>query len=228
MGGVPLFVRRFVKKLENIESKYIFAICTYGGASVTSMKCLEKLINSQGGKIKAEFAVNMPSNMAGPNLNNTKKQEKLFEVWNKNLDYISKFVKTRKEGKFDTENVLFGHAYLLLKLIYSPLMFLFKPSTLKHLKKYSSASLPYEQQLPLMDRSFSTNKKCNGCGTCSKICPVNNIKIIKDSPSWQHHCEFCLACFHWCPEEAIVSNELKETVRYHHPSVKLSDMMRID
>ena len=152
----------------------------------------------------------------------------MFEVWNKNLDYISEFVKNRKEGIFDTDNVLFGRAYLLLKLIYSPLMFLFKPSTLKQLKKYSSASLPYEQQLPLMDRSFSTNKKCNGCGTCSKICPVNNIKIIKDSPSWQHHCEFCLACFHWCPEEAIISSELKETVRYHHPSIKLSDMMRTD
>jgi ferredoxin len=228
LGGVPLIVRRFVKKLENIESKYLFAICTYGGTSITSMKCLEKLINSQGGKIKAGFTVNMPSNMAGPNLNNTKKQEKLFEVWNKNLDYISEFLKTRKEGRFDTENVLFGRAYLLLKLIYSPLMFLFKPSTLKHLKKYSSASLPYEQQLPLMDRSFSTNTKCNGCGTCSKICPVNNIKIIKDSPSWQHHCEFCLACFHWCPEEAIVSSELKKTVRYHHPGVKLLDMLRID
>lgn len=127
LGGVPLIVRRFVKKLENIESKYLFAICTYGGASITSMKCLEKLINSQGGKIKAGFTVNMPSNMAGPNLNNTKKQEKLFAVWNKNLDYISEFVKTRKEGRFDTENVLFGRAYLLLKLIYSPLMFLFKP-----------------------------------------------------------------------------------------------------
>jgi len=187
LGGLPLIVRRFVKKLENIESKYIFAICTYGGASVTAIKCLEKLINSQGGKIRAGFTVNMPSNMAGPNLNNTKKQEKMFDVWNKNLDYISEFVKNRKEGIFDTDNVLFGRAYLLLKLIYSPLMFIFKPSTLKQLKKYSSASLPYEQQLPLMDRSFSTNKKCNGCGTCSKICPVNNIKIIKDSPSWQHH-----------------------------------------
>ena len=146
------------------------------------MKCLEKLINSQGGKISAGFTVNMPSNMAGSNLNNRKKQEKLFDVWNKNLDYISEFIKTRKEGRFDTENVLFGRAYLLIKLIYSPLMFLFKPSTLKQFKKYSSASLPYDQQLPLMDRSFSTNTKCNGCGTCFKICPVNNIKISKRLP----------------------------------------------
>jgi formate hydrogenlyase subunit 6/NADH:ubiquinone oxidoreductase subunit I len=223
--GVPLIVRRFVKKLENIENKYIFGICTYGGASVTALKCLNKLINSRGGKLSAGFTVNMPSNMAGPNLNNPEKQQKMFDVWNENLDYISEFVNTRKEGKFDTQNLLFGRAYILLKLIYSPLMFLFKPSTSKHLNKYSSESLPYEEQLPLMDKSFSTDEKCVDCGNCSRICPVNNIKMVDDKPSWQHHCEFCLACFHWCPKGAIKSDELKNTVRYHHPDVKISDML---
>ena len=223
--GVPLIVRRFVKKLENMENKYIFGICTYGGASVTALKCLNKLINSRDGKLSAGFTVNMPSNMAGPNLNNTEKQHKMFDVWNENLDYISEFINTRKEGEFDTQNILFGRAYILLKLIYSPLMFLFKPSTLKHLKKYSSESLPYEEQLPFMDKSFSTDEKCVGCGNCSRICPVNNIKMVDNKPSWQHHCEFCLACFHWCPKAAIKSSELTNTIRYHHPDVKISDML---
>jgi flavodoxin len=30
LGGIPLIVRRFTRKLEDIDSKYIFAICTYG------------------------------------------------------------------------------------------------------------------------------------------------------------------------------------------------------
>jgi ferredoxin/flavodoxin len=227
-GGVPLIVRRFANKLEDMESKYVFGICTYGGASVTALKCLDSIIRSKGGKLSGRFTVNMPSNMAGSNMNNEEKQEKMFNIWNDNLEYIAEFVNTRRESKFDTPNTLFGRGYTVLKLIYSPLMFLFKSSTLKQLKKYSSESLSYGEQIQNMDRSFSTNENCNGCGNCSKICPVNNIKIIEDKPSWQHHCEFCLACFHWCPNEAIISLELKNTVRYHHPEVKLSDMINED
>jgi flavodoxin len=29
--GIPLIVERFIKKLEDIDSKYIFAVCTCGG-----------------------------------------------------------------------------------------------------------------------------------------------------------------------------------------------------
>jgi formate hydrogenlyase subunit 6/NADH:ubiquinone oxidoreductase subunit I/flavodoxin len=226
-GGVPLIVRRFVNKLENLESKYVFGICTYGGASVTALKCLDRLVKARGGKLSAWFTVNMPSNMAGSNMNNPQKQEKMFHIWNENLEHIAEFINTQKEGKYDTENSLFGRAYFLLKLIYSPLMFLFKPTTLKQLKRYSSSSLSYAEQLQFMDRSFSTNDNCTGCGTCDKICPVNNIELVDDKPSWQHHCEFCLACFHWCPKEAIISPELKNTVRYHHPNVQLTDMYRV-
>jgi len=69
-------------------------------------------------------------------------------------------------------------------------------------------------------------KNAFGCQNCSRICPVKNIKIVDDKPSWQHHCEFCLACFHWCPEKAIISSELENTIRYHHPDVEISDMLR--
>ena len=225
-GGVPLIVRKFVRKLENIGSKYIFAICTYGSASVAALKYLDKIFKMRGGKLAAGFTVNMPNNMAGSKINNTPKQQKMFRVWKENIKLIYEHVYTRKEGKFDTPNVLVGKAYILIKLLFTPLIFLFKPLTLKHLKKYSNSShLSYEELLPFMDKSFHTDEKCVGCGNCSKICPVKNIKMVDNRPSWQHHCEFCLACFHWCPEEAITSSELTNTIRYHHPDVKISDML---
>lgn len=228
-GGVPLIVRRFVKKLENIGSKYIFAICTYGGASVKALNCLDKIINLNGGKLEGRFTVNMPSNMYGPKINNTKNQQKMFSVWKENIQVIYGHINAQKEGKFDTPNIFVGRAYTLIKLIFTPLIFLFKPLTLMHLKRYSdSSSQSYEELLPSMDRSFHTNEKCVGCQNCFKICPVKNIKMVDNKPSWQHHCEFCLACFHWCSKSAITSSELKNTIRYHHPDVKISDMLRMD
>jgi len=105
-GGVPLIVRRFVKKLKNIESKYIFAICTYGSASVVTLKYLGKIIKSCGGKLSAGFTVNMPNNMAGPKINNCKNQQKMFDVWKENIEVIHEYINTRKEGRLDTTNVL--------------------------------------------------------------------------------------------------------------------------
>jgi flavodoxin/ferredoxin len=224
-GGVPLIVRRFIHKLENMGSKYIFAICTYGSGSFNALKFLGKL-ESQGGKLSAGFTVNMPNNMAGSKINNTSKQQKMSWVWKENIEVISENIMARKECRLDMPNVLTGKAYILIKLIFTPLIFLFKPLTLMHLKRYSNSSnRSYEELLPFMDRSFHTDEKCIGYRTCLRICPVENIQMVQKTPEWRHQCEFCLACFHWCPEGAITSSELKNTLRYHHPDVKISDMV---
>lgn len=77
------------------------------------------------------------------------------------------------------------------------------------------------------DKNFWTDDKCNGCGTCSKICPANNIKIIEGKPKWQHNCELCVGCMQWCPQQSIQYK--KNTVkrgRYHHPDIKVMELFQ--
>lgn len=77
-----------------------------------------------------------------------------------------------------------------------------------------------------MDGKFCADEKCNSCGICEKICPSNNITLIEGKPDWHQKCEQCLACIQWCPQEAIQYG--KKTIkykRYHHPQVKLKDMV---
>ncbi|MBA7532457.1 hypothetical protein ES705_24683 [subsurface metagenome] len=224
-GGIPQIVKRFVCKLNNIESKYIFAVCTYGSASIVTLNFLARIIKCRGGRLAAKFTVNMPANIY-PFLA-IKKHQKMFDIWKKYIDVIGKYVRKRKKGKFNTANVLVGKAYLLLKLFGLPLLLLYKNTTIKQLQKGTNSSLrSYDELLPLMDRSFDVDEKCDGCQICAKVCPVNNIRMIDDKPSWKHHCEFCLACFHWCPREAISSSALKSTLKYHHAEVKLSDILK--
>ena len=102
----------------------------------------------------------------------------------------------------------------------------------KQLAKISSensvqiSKYKFENLIRLADKSFEVNDHCTGCGTCSQICPVNNIKIINNKPEWQHHCENCYACYVWCPNDAIQGEIVAYNKKYHHPDVKISDMMK--
>lgn len=69
------------------------------------------------------------------------------------------------------------------------------------------------------------NENCTGCGICSKVCPLENIKIENKAPLWGGSCVSCMACIHWCPEKAI--NYGKTTLqrgRYHNPKVTLKSL----
>lgn len=85
--------------------------------------------------------------------------------------------------------------------------------------------LPIDEIVPLMDKNFKCDERCNGCGICEKICPVKNIKMLKLMPSWEHHCEQCFACLQWCPQSSIQFGIKTEGERYHHPDIKLSDLL---
>jgi ferredoxin len=212
--GIPLIVGRFVKKLGNLGSKYIFAVCTCGYMPGTTIENLRKAIESRGGKLAAGFTVRM----SNKNLTE-RKQQKMLIKRKKKLEAICEYVNAQKEGKFETRG-------LLLKILLAPLRSIEKPVFLYRYKKLSNTSnLSFSELVPLADRSFRTNENCNGCGICAKVCPVNNIKLVDNKPLWQHHCETCYACYAWCPKEAISGDIVAYNEWYHHPEVKLSDMV---
>ena len=53
------------------------------------------------------------------------------------------------------------------------------------------------------DKRFYVEDNCNGCGICTKICPVENINLNGKRPVWLHKCEQCMACLNWCPKGSI-------------------------
>lgn len=44
--------------------------------------------------------------------------------------------------------------------------------------------------------------KCNQCGICADICPLNNIEM-KKYPVYRYKCQFCMRCASLCPNNAI-------------------------
>ena len=213
--GIPLIIERFVRKLKNLGSKYIFAVCTCGYMPGTTIENLRKAIASSGGKLAAGFTVRMSSKKL-----DERKQKKMRVNRMKKIEVICEYVNARREGRFETRG-------LLRKIVLAPLRALEKPIFMHRYKKLSNTSkTSFSELIPLADRSFRTNADCNGCGTCARVCPVNNIKIVDGKPVWLHHCETCYACYGWCPKNAIRGDIVDYNDWYHNPEVNLSDMIR--
>ncbi|MCR4965928.1 MAG: EFR1 family ferrodoxin [Bacteroidales bacterium] len=86
-----------------------------------------------------------------------------------------------------------------------------------------------KRTLPMLTPTVSP-EKCNGCGVCINVCPRENIVKINGKAHCESNCTQCLACVHFCPMQAVELRDkstLKER-QYHHPLVKLSDLMRND
>ncbi len=62
---------------------------------------------------------------------------------------------------------------------------------------------PFLKRLANNQPFFTVSDACNGCGQCSKVCPVGNIVMDAKRPVYSKNCEMCLACVHACPTEAI-------------------------
>lgn len=46
-------------------------------------------------------------------------------------------------------------------------------------------------------------EKCNGCGSCVQVCPMDAIKVENDKAVVGDECVECGACVGECPREAL-------------------------
>ena len=79
-------------------------------------------------------------------------------------------------------------------------------------------------------RGIMADEKCTGCGACTWVCPMENIKIVDRHAVIGDDCATCLACFHWCPNQAIFMSKqqgIERRAKYHHPDVDIGDIVAL-
>ena len=234
--GLPLIIKKFIDEIGNLEQKYIFGICTYGTSPGICLNYLSNLIHSNGGRLAAGFAVKMPYNYIIPSLKiknffssfklkklSPVKKKQMFLRWEEKLKDICEYIQKQQPGRLETKANFIENLVDFFTLREK----LQKPIWLKVAGYKGNIDLPWPESIQLMDHGFKSEKRCDSCGGCAEVCPVNNIKLIDSRPVWQHHCEQCFACLQWCPKEAIqFRNGTKGNLRYQHPEVDLEDLMR--
>jgi len=200
--GLPAPVIDFVNRLEIDPSKYYFAVAVNAGQVAATLIQLQTLLQVRGLNLSSGFSLNLPSNyIPWGGADSPEKQQNKFHYAADKINRIAVTIKS-KEIKPLEKGPIWQNIFL--SLIYR---------------------LSYNA-VHKMDKSFWVDDKCNNCAICKKICPAQNILIADDKPIWQHRCEQCFACLQWCPEESIqYGKNTSKKKRYHHPEIKLSDML---
>jgi len=199
--GLPNIVETFVRKLRVRESAYCFAVATRGWPIPGgAFRQLSQAFAASGATFHAGWYVTLPDNyILWANVPPEQKRQAMYAHADQKIRGIAEQI--------------CAQAHVIAK---EPNAFL-RPVVRAIFFNDAAAS----------DRRFLADERCNGCGTCLKICPTQNITLTADSrPQWQHRCEQCLACLHFCPKQAIqYGQNMYKRARYHHPQVTLAEMI---
>jgi ferredoxin len=64
--------------------------------------------------------------------------------------------------------------------------------------------------------------KCNKCGLCVELCPVNNI-MMNENPEFGSKCNICMRCISFCQTEAIYLPKKKYKL---YRAVKVDELLK--
>lgn len=196
--GLPRLVKRYVEALDILPGTYCFAIVSYGGTGLDTLGMLQDLLRVKGLDLSYGLGVKMADTwLLKYEAPDTGKIDKLNNLADARLDAAAKDIIAKKVQKI-------GRFWKALS------------------KKFNKTIYT---DIDKWDAAFRVNGSCTGCGQCAEVCPVGNIILKDGKPDWQHTCERCLACLHWCPMTAIDYGEAtKGRRRYHHPAVTVKDI----
>ncbi len=201
--GPPLLVRRFVRKLPAEAVSSVFAVATYAGTLGPTLETLQRQLAERGLKMENGFAVKLPENyppMGGPP--GEEKQKRIIDRAEQKIQEIIACLNQPEPVGLESPNLLTR----LLGKVANPV---------------------FSRRVSTADKNFYADEKCNQCGVCARVCPVDNIAMPDQRPQWLGHCEQCFACLHWCPQAAIqYGRRSRRQPRYHHPAVGLNDFIK--
>lgn len=200
--GLPQIVDSFARRLDARETDYLFAVLTMGGLGVSALHQLDRIVKRRGRGLDGAWAIPMPGNFVPLHSPPTgKKLEKILERANARIDTIAGRIQRRER----VSPAPAPFSSLLWHFLY--------PGYIRNIER--------------LDEKFWVTDDCIFCGTCAKVCPVENIEIVDGRPKWLHHCQLCMGCMHFCPTEAIQwGGRTENRGRYLHPEFGARKMKR--
>lgn len=204
--GPPRIVKDFIKQLRVSSRQYVFAVATCGGVPGNTLRTIDALLRRQGGHLDAGFAVREPSYGSSDEPAPIRMVKRAAGGVRPGLssERLSEIIKAIRDLRKQRPEVSRWAAGFLGDLFHGM----------------------SDKMTKTADRGYSVDGRCVGCGTCARVCPRANIKLVDGRPKWQGDCQLCQACLQWCPQQAIQMGEATKTMpRTHRSGITLDDML---
>ena len=188
---IPRVVEEFIKETKFLGEKDVYFIMTCGGDTGNAINYIKDLCMKKGFNLKGFASLKMPDNYI--TMYNTPKREEADEMIEASTKIVTSLAEDIKVGKsFIEKEISLGDK----------------------LKSGIVNSLFYSAFVSA--KGFKYTEECISCGKCVKLCPLNNIELVKGKPNWGDKCTHCMACISRCPKEAIeYKNKTKGRNRYY-------------
>lgn len=214
---IPGTMKKFAEKLKINPNAYIFMIVTYVAVHGRSFETMEEILRKKAAHLHYGAALRCVASQCTAYAP-FPPEKFMIPYMEKKICKIGREISERKTRAY-------------------PAM-----SWLAH-KLYPKLMTPYMEIEHEYDKGFFTDERCTGCGTCARVCPLQNITLQKKHPVWNHHCHGCMACVAYCPAKAIqfetpeayrqlntvISRRLclpEKRKRYHNPFITAADLMK--
>ncbi len=179
-SNAPVMVRDFIKNYDIWHNKKVLCVTTMGAFSGDGAGCTARLLKKKGAVILGGLQIKMPDSVCDVKLlkKSLEVNRKIILEADKKIERVADEI---MHGKYPQEGVTFiSH---IAGLFGQRLWFYGKTAH-------------YSDQLKISDA-------CMGCGLCSSICPMNNIKIENGKAVAGGKCTMCYRCISRCPQMAI-------------------------
>ena len=212
--NLPPAMPEMVAQLKISPQSYVFTVVTCGSMAGNCVWVLRRLLRKKGIELAYSHKVSMPDNSALAFGRNPNKQLGKYERVPARMEQII------RELQNESHTLHYSWFGLLSWL-------LGRPAVERGMIHYLGPKVNAD--------------KCNGCGTCVRVCPIENIQLVESTKAKDRsselkstqvavtgdHCTVCLACVHACAQQAISTNG-KETLKerqYRHQQIKLKDLL---
>ena len=177
---MPRFMTKYLKEQTFTGNKEVYFIFTSGGYCGISGVLAKSLFKKKNMIYRGHAEFKMPRNYvindSYPMLEKEEVEKRILDSYHQ-LDQVASDILAGKK-------LTARHVFLFETIITVP----FNPVWCKY---------------KLTAKDFYVKDSCIGCGKCDRLCPLNNIKMVKKKPVWGNHCTHCMACIGNCPAKAI-------------------------